>query len=185
MIMTMKHIIPAFALGLAASLHAQLPQLLVNTLNPLAITFTASGESSAINLSEDMLNGGLNLLGFFAEAPGSSISSGATSSDLMPYSQPSAADPAGAITQAESSGTTLYLWGSGTADFVTSQPAFTGEAVFSLSNPAGYGAGGELRSVSTGDLIGTWSVVPEPQTYAMIAGLGLAGFAAVRRMRKA
>lgn len=59
---------------------------------------------------------------------------------------------------------------------------------FRLYGFAAEGAGGTWRLSSSGDALGLQifgAVVPEPHEYAALAGVGLLGFAAWRRSRRA
>lgn len=97
-------------------------------------------------------------------------------------------------------GSDLTLWndpGSTAMTFFTTSSAFYGEAVFDLSGYSGFtnlfpalNATGNVGIWNGNGTLGTWQVVgaaaiPEPSTYAALAGLGALGLAVLRRRRAA
>lgn len=92
----------------------------------------------------------------------------------------------------------LTLWndpGSIDMNFTTGSAAFNGEAIFDLSGYSSFtnlfpalNATGNVGIWNGNGTLGTWQVVgvaavPEPSTYAALAGLVVLGFVALRRRR--
>jgi hypothetical protein len=97
-------------------------------------------------------------------------------------------------------GSDLTLWndpGNTGMTFFTTSSAFYGEAIFDLSGYPGFtslfpalNATGNVGIWNANGTLGTWQVVgaaaiPEPSTYAALAGLGALGLAMLRRRRAA
>jgi len=87
----------------------------------------------------------------------------------------------------------LYNWANTSyIDFLTDSPAFTGEGlVFDLSSWAAYlPTSGHTGTIhvgydETGLLLGSYQVIPEPTSVALMVGVGLIGFGLHLRRRSA
>lgn len=188
----------SLAVVCALSLHGAIV-LIVDVSNPNAVTFTSttSFATSGTVFAPSDSSDGVDLLGFFKSDVGVLPSGTFLSSSLTPSGTSGAFNNWSPDNQ---SGSTrdLNLWnsvgGAGSMQFDSSVRAFTGQASINMAL-LGYtsflpsaGASGNIlngySAINDGNTIGQWSVVPEPQTYAMLAGLGLVGFATVRRMVK-
>ncbi len=185
----------------------------VDWSNPSAVKFTATGAASAINYSNAWTFGeGVALLGFFtAPVNVQDIDNGTTGTSTLTDS----ANSAGATSTfnrlaswndantnyypSNGNGSDLTLWngpGSTQMTFTTAGAAFYGEAIFDLSNYAGFtslfpalGTTGNVGIWNGNGTLGTWQVVgaqsavPEPSTYAALAGIGALTLVVLRRRR--
>ncbi len=164
--------------------------LTVDVSNPAAVVLTATGANASTSVSSDVFNG-FTLSGFFtadanAAWAGSSLSAGLTGGDASLQYDVSNVDTDSPV------GLFIAHNGNEAMTFSSSAAAFSGSAAFDLSSaslllPAG-GTTGSLVVWDTGFNaveIGTWQItpVPEPSSYVAIAGFGLVGFSAYRRVR--
>jgi len=187
----------------------------VDWSNRSAVKFTATGANSAINYSNAWtFVEGVALLNFFtAPVNVQDLDNGTTGASTLTDS----ANNAGATSTFNrlsswndanpnlypngGNGSDLTLWndpGSTKMTFTTAGAAFYGEAVFDLSNYAGFtslfpalGATGNVGIWNGNGTLGTWEVVgaqsavPEPSTYAALAGIGALVLVVLRRRRAA
>lgn len=164
--------------------------LTVDVSNPAAVVLTATGANASTSVSSDVFNG-FTLSGFFtANASGawagSALSAGLTGGNAsVQYT----------LAQVDSDSVLGLFVASDSNEsmaFSSSATAFSGSAVFDLSSASLLlPAGGTSGSLVVWDPafnavgIGTWQItpVPEPSSYVAIAGFGLVGFSAYRRVR--
>ncbi len=166
---------------------AQVFQLVVDDSNPSAVTITATGAFSAVDAGNGSAQGvvldsffgspqiavALPVNGTSLKVPGSSLLDSVNPTDLG----------GGQID--------LELYRSGVSPlgqtFSTTSPAFQGSLLVDMSASAsalpGVGATGSIVAFNFGSnpVVGQWIVVPEPGSYAVVAGIGLVGFAIWRR----
>jgi len=149
----------------------------INDSNPNAVTITATGNFSSINATGISDGHGVDLLEFFTSvAPrGGFDYSGSLAPNSVPESYDTlyVNDDSGTPSDADIfnyNGAGYYA-----QNFSTTAPAFTGTATVDFSSvasllPPGGDSGNILdgNSVSSEGVIGTWYVVPEPSTYALL-----------------
>jgi MYXO-CTERM domain-containing protein len=161
----------------------------VDVSNPAEVTFTATGQSPGITVTQNAFVG-MSLLDFWRSNV--DYGSGSPGGEGL-----EASGTAGAYTACVRYGTTLNFYitsGQGVDQkFAIGDPAFTGSATVNLSSISTLlPVAGSSGSLIAGDpmmpeagvqSIGRWQVsaVPEPHEYALLAGLGLVGFAVWRR----
>ena len=188
--------VPALALGVglfAAAFPAAGQSILININqdNISAVTFTATVNDSFAASSVNNFFG-VDLISYFTSPP--AAVAGTTTGTLIPTGTATAYDSW--FPDNLNNGTTnvdlnMYVTTtSQTQAFSTSSPAFTGTAVINLSalladlpvtGTHGNIYSGDIRS--PGVLIGTWTVVPEPSSVALLALGSFAGLILVRRKR--
>ncbi len=167
--------------------------LTVDVTNPLAVTFTATSNFSLTNNSSFTENDGTDLIAFFTST---STSSGATTGTLRPagttnnFNTMSPDNYSGSIIDLN----LFTIPGTEFQAYTTSTTAFTGVATINLGGDflPSPGASGDIRagfygsgSGSLSGILGTWTVVPEPSTFAPVIALAaLAGAMWSRQRRK-
>lgn len=166
--------------------------LTIDDTDPSAVVITATGLAPERDDSSTSTYDGVDLLQFFI-ADVTSAAKGALVGNLAPV------DTLGPLfsyyrwdaDHASGSYVDLNLYGHSnvteTQDFSTSAPAFTGSDTIDFSTFAGalpaIGTHGDILagwSSNQGQVIGSWTVVPEPSAVGLCC-LGLAGLAVWRR----
>jgi hypothetical protein len=175
--------------------------LTVDWSNLSAVKFTATGNFAANAYTGPLkYNDGIALLNFFSSNVVTQDIGSLVSSNLYDSSHSSAFfDILSSWNDGvpnTSPGLDLTLWsnpGTTTFDFSTSSPAFNGEAIFDLSAYSSFtnlfpalNATGNVGIWNGNGTLGTWQVVgaaaiPEPSTYATLAGLAALGLVMLRR----
>lgn len=158
--------------------------LLVDNTDPSNVVISATGSPAGTVASIGPVSG-VTLMGLFGgvgiDLPIGNIIAGNLSSNGTPSFFNRAGNAFGSLADND-----LNIWisgGSGTQNFNTTDPAFSG-----ATNPIDYSAAssfnlsGDIRlgDTPTGTIIGQWALIPTPGTAGVFA---LAGFAAIRRRR--
>jgi len=190
--------LPALALLFLVAVSAAIGSGLieVDVSDPNAVVFRTTGAAASLDDSSATVTFGIDLLTFFKSTGatlGSIQSTGLYASNTeQPYTN-------WRVDNASSSYIDLNLSRARMAGetalpqvFSTESGAFTGEAVINLSTYSSllpqigtYGSIVAGRSASgISDVIGEWTVVPEPSTYAAFFGVGALATAVVLRRRR-
>ncbi len=192
-------ILSLLTLGSTASFAAIL--LEIDISDPSAVTFTATSNNASSDSSLNASSNGFTIEGFFLSNPTVDYIDGNVTGTLSPVTGTTQTYAiAGTFdylsgTETFGPGNDLNVTANGNAGsnsqvFSTSSTAFTGTAVMDLSSyvanlPLAGASGSIYPGYSLGPaVIGEWSVVPEPSTYALGAGmLALCALALRQRLR--
>ncbi|MDP0498511.1 MAG: PEP-CTERM sorting domain-containing protein [Verrucomicrobiota bacterium JB022] len=188
----MKKFLTLLAL-FAAAIQTQAAVLLTIDMTDIsAVVITATGNFADINATSDAANFPVQLKGFFTVDPGTTTYS-ALETTLQGPSSGDILDSILGGRSGPSQTTAILRTGSGKVEtFSTTSTAFTGYAIFDLSSIESFlptwGDSGNITTDNAGsEIIGTWEVatvaVPEPSTYAALAGLATLGLVFWRRRK--
>lgn len=159
--------------------------IVVDISNPSATTFTATGAAPLIDDFSSGTTFGVSLLGLFSSDY--DASSQTVSGNLIPSGSPIPYDSVlNDFFNLTGLDINLFATDDESQTFLTGTPAFTGTALIDLSG-ATFGTSGNIivgdSEFGSGNIIGQWSAIPEPSSYAILIALATGCLLIVRHRR--